>query len=98
MLTVCCFFFKKLMYKNYQYLFQLEDDGKLGRLLSSAPPESAPKLVAIEKDERFVNMAIVCDGTHILLETVDSIEAIAVLIGLYYLADLDYPKAYSQVG
>jgi hypothetical protein len=63
------------MYKNYQYLFQLEDDGNFGRLLSSAP-ESAPKLVAIEKDEHIVNMAIVCDGTHILLETDDSIEAI----------------------
>ncbi|XP_060603107.1 uncharacterized protein LOC132756126 [Ruditapes philippinarum] len=77
-------------------IIKLEDDGNFGRLLSSAP-ESAPKLVAIEKDERIVNMAIVCDGTQILLETADSKEAIAVLIGLVYLTDLDYPKAYSQV-
>ncbi|XP_060592360.1 uncharacterized protein LOC132747072 [Ruditapes philippinarum] len=75
-------------------IIKLEDDRNFGRLLSSAP-ESAPKLVAIEKDERIVNMAIVCEGTHILLETADSKEAI--LIGLNYLADLDYPKAYSQV-
>ncbi|XP_060552971.1 uncharacterized protein LOC132714197 [Ruditapes philippinarum] len=77
-------------------IIMLEDDGNLVRLLSSAP-ESAPKLVAIEKDECIVNMAIVCDGTHILLKTADLIGALAVSIDLYYLADLDYSKAYSQV-
>ncbi|XP_060574073.1 uncharacterized protein LOC132731819 isoform X2 [Ruditapes philippinarum] len=60
--------------KPLMQIIKLEDDGNFGRLLSSAP-ESAPKLVAIEKDEHIVNMAIVCDGTHILLETDDSIEA-----------------------
>ena len=76
-------------------MFQLEGE-KIERLLSSAK-QSAPKLIAISKEDLIVNMAIVCDGVYILLETKETVEAMLVLLGIYYITDLEYPRVYAQV-
>jgi hypothetical protein len=58
--------------------------------------ESAPSLVVFLNEEEIVVMYIVGDGCKILETTRCVMTAILLLIGAYYVFDLDYPVMYAQ--
>lgn len=81
---------------KYCLLFQLGETDTVDKLLQTLP-NTPPKLIALKKAGELVNIAIVADGSVILMDTTIVEEAITLLVGFYYVVDLEYPRIYSQL-
>ena len=57
---------------------------------------SPPKLIAVYHRDQFVNSFIVGDEVSISLNAASLLTSVVVLLGAYYVFDLDYPQIYLQ--
>ena len=61
-------------------------------------PEDPPRLVVyLDTDDQVQCIYVVGDGTKIFGQTCSILDAVILLIAVYYIFDFDYPAIYSQV-
>lgn len=64
--------------------------------LHSEPKEAPFLLVALDGNGDIITIHIIGDGKDVFGQTENVLDAIVLLIAVYYVFDLSYPRAYDQ--
>ena len=92
--------FKKGRGGKYQHSLEVKwevDDQSIAREIEkSSTEDDSPKLVIFSNSESVVLICLVGDGCTVNIEGTDVRNAILILICLYYIFDLRFPRCYSQ--
>ena len=84
-------------YKNVVEVKWEVGDEKIGHELEKCSDvDDSPKLVIFSNSENVVLICLVGDGTIVNIDGTDVCNALLVLMSVYYILDMRYPRCYSQ--
>lgn len=76
--------------------FEVSDDKIDGILEKNTAQDDSPKLLVFSNSDNISLITIVADGHNITVDGTDIVHGIIILLGTYYIANLQYPRCYSQ--
>lgn len=92
--------FKKGRGGKYQHCLEVKwevDDEGIGREIEkSSKINESPKLLIFSNSENVVLICLVGDDTLVNIDGIDVRNAVLILMFLYYLLDVSFPRCYSQ--
>ena len=84
-------------YKNVVEVKWEVGDERIGEELEkSSSVDDSPKLIIFSNSENVVLICLVGDGTIVNIDGTDVCHALLVLMSVYYILDMRYPRCYSQ--
>ena len=77
--------------------YEVPDDKIDEKLKKLAEEDDHPRIIAIFNSGNVVLTAVVADSRVITLKDTDIVHGIIVMIGLYWICDMKFPRRYSQL-